>query len=492
MFDLLFTNAAVVTVDPQHNVYFPGFVAVKDKKIASVGPMDELPEEPAAKVIDCTGKAILPGLIDAHGHAGHSTLRYLGEGSDNWGLMAAEIYCRDTDDFFWYADAALTSAERLKFGITTDLSMIGSMCRSDRLEILEAHFEGAGKTGIRHFSGLGFSGNAPKRYRHFNADGSFREYEVSRADMLRNSEQALKTFQGKYPTQHCIVACSAMGRKAGLSDAESAAENRAMNRLAEEYGTIINAHAYSGDVEFLWNTTPEVLKPSLSLTHSTGYSQEEIDIVARTGTFIFHGPSTNAIVRGWCPVYELLRAGANLAIVTDGAAPDRGYDIWRDMKAFRTVHRIHEGTVKVAPPGLILELCTIRPAQALGIADRTGSLEAGKYADLITVDIDQPHFAPLLKEHIVQALVYAGTGTDVRDVYIEGEPVMLGRRLVKCDERVIMDDANKSLENMMTHIGPDRMKTFLERDGLYGLWSTCGIDDTSVFDGVEYDVPPAR
>ena len=488
MFDLLLKNAAVVTVDPKHNVYFPGYVAIKDGKIASVGPMESYPDEPSAKIIDCGGKAILPGLIDAHGHGGHSTLRYLGEGSGNWSYMAAEIYCRDTDDFFWYADSALTAAERIKFGVTTGVSMIGSMNRADRIEILDAHFAGARKTGIRHFSGLGCSGNAPKYYRHFFEDGSSKEYTVSRADAIKNTELALKEFQGAYPKQYCIVAPSVMGRKTGLSDAEAAEENRAMNRLAEEYGTIVHTHAYGGDVEFLWETSPEVLKPSLSLTHSTNLSEKEIEIVAKTGAYIFHGPSTNSIIRGWCPVYELLRAGANLAIVTDGAAPDRGYDLWRDMKAFRTVHRIHEKTVKVAPPGLILELCTIRPARALGIGDLVGSIEPGKLADLITIDIAQPHFAPLLKEHIVQALVYATTGTDVRDVYIEGEPVMLGRKLVKCSEQAILQDANDSLASMISRIGPDRMKLLLGREGLYDIWTECAIDDASAFSGIEFDL----
>ncbi len=488
MFDLLFKNAAIVTVDPEHHVYFPGYLAVKGKKIACLGPMDELPEEPAAEVIDCRGRALLPGIIDAHGHSGHATLRYLGEGSGNWSYMAADLYCRYTDDFFWYADAATAAAERLKFGITTGVSMMGSLNRADRPELVGLHFEGALKTGIREFCGLGYSGNAPKTYRHFEKDGSFREYSVSRDEMLANAEKALKDYQGKYDKGIMMVSPSSMGKKAGLSDAVAAEENRAMGRLAKEYGTILHTHAYGGDVKFLSETTPEVLGPTLSLTHSTGLSDEEIDIVAKTGTFIFHGPCTNSVIRKWCPAYELLRAGANLAIVTDGAAPDRGYNMWREMKAFRTIHRIHEQTVKVAPPGLILELCTIKPAQALGIADKVGSLEPGKLADIISVDIDQPHFAPLLKEHIVQNLVYAAEGPDVKDVWVEGEPVMKDRKLLKCSEREIIDDAQKSLDTMISRIGPERMAVLLERRGLYGLWSECAIDDPACFSGIEFDL----
>ena len=119
MLDLLIRDAAVILVDPQHHFFSPGFVAVRGREIAAVGPMEALPDEPARRVIDGSGLAVLPGLIDAHGHAGHCLIRTLGEQSIHWIAMANEIYEQFTDDFFWYADGALAAAERLKFGITT-------------------------------------------------------------------------------------------------------------------------------------------------------------------------------------------------------------------------------------------------------------------------------------------------------------------------------------------------------------------------------------
>jgi cytosine/adenosine deaminase-related metal-dependent hydrolase len=520
MTDKLFINAAVVTVDPEHRVFFPGYVAVSGSRIEAAGPMEELPEELRAavdhaagtsacgasrgagaipaksggsapglpEIIDCSGKALLPGLVDAHGHSGHATLRYLGESAWNWDFMAAELYCMDTDDFFWYADSAVTAAERLKFGITTGVSMLGSLNRPDRPELLSAHFEGSSKTGIREFSGLGFSGNSPKLFRHFEPDGSFREYRFDRRDTVKNAERAIRENQGRYPRSFCMVSPSVMGRKAGLSDAESAAENLAMHRLAEKYGTIVHTHAYAGDVKFMSETTPEVLGPKLSLTHSTGISAEEIRIIAETGTWVFHGPSTHSIIWTPCPVFDLLRAGANVAIVTDGAAPDRGYDIWRDMKTFRSIHRISEKDFQLAPPGLILELCTIRPAKALGLGDELGSIEPGKLADLITVDLMQPHFAPLRKDQLVQAIVYAACGTDVRDVWVEGEPVMRDRKLLKCSEAQIISDVNESFERMASRAGEERMNLFMSNDSLYGLRGSSRIDKASAFEGLEFEL----
>lgn len=112
-----------------------------------------------------------------------------------------------------------------------------------------------------------------------------------------------------------------MGRKAGMDDAFSAAENRTMHELSREFGVILHTHAYGGDVEFLHETTPEALCPSLSLTHCTGLSEREVSILAETGAWVLHGPTTRSVIRRRCPVYELLRAGARLAVVSDGTSP---------------------------------------------------------------------------------------------------------------------------------------------------------------------------
>ena len=160
MYDLLIKNAVVITVDPAHHVYSNGYVAVCGNAIAAIGPMEELAADAAAaRVIDAQGQAVMPGLVDGHGHGGHCLTRTLGDQYAQWDAMAEDIYFRYTDDFFWYAESALAAAERLKFGITTGASMIASTPRPDRLEILQAHFDGARKTGIRQLAGIGCDEN---------------------------------------------------------------------------------------------------------------------------------------------------------------------------------------------------------------------------------------------------------------------------------------------------------------------------------------------
>ena len=102
MWDLLLTNGIVITVDESHRIYDKGYVAVEGNSIAALGPMEQLPQDAtAARVMDCSGHAILPGLVDAHGHGGHCLIKTLGEHlDDGWEAMAEEIYYRCTDGGF--------------------------------------------------------------------------------------------------------------------------------------------------------------------------------------------------------------------------------------------------------------------------------------------------------------------------------------------------------------------------------------------------------
>lgn len=469
MYDLLIKGAVVITVDPSHRVYQPGYVAVKGDSIAAIGPMEELGEDVVAKkVIDADGMCVMPGLVDGHGHGGHCLIRTLGDHYEDWDAMAEEIYFRYTDDFFWYAEGALAAAERIKFGITTAASMIASTPRPDRLEILEAHFDGALKTGIRELAGIGFcDGPWPKHPRVFE-DGVFKEKTLTPQQVVENTQRAVKELNGRHKRQRCIVAPGNITPWGDDTPEFSAWRNREMARIARENGVAFHTHARAGGIQFVYDTTPELLGPTTSLTHSTGLSQREIEIVAETGAVIFHGPTTRANISVRCPVYEILRAGGEVVIVTDGTAPDRSYDIWRDMKVFQVIHRINEHNSLLASPGRVLEMCTIRAAKALGVGDITGSLEVGKRADIIIVNTQQPHLAPfnILPE---ARLVYHAQGQDVDTVIVDGELVMEGRRMLMCDEKAILRDAEKAQKELFQRLGTEKMARYTAYNGLYEI-----------------------
>ena len=455
MFDLLLINGCVITVDGQHHVYQPGYVAVTGDRIAAIGPMSELSVLPEAKrTLDMEGHAVLPGLVDAHGHAGHCLIKNLFEFRDDWDDLAEKVYYQCTDTNFWRVEGSLAAAERVKFGITTAVSMVGSTPRIDIIEPVGANLEGSSRVGIRQLSGIGCAnGPWPKKARIWNGK-EYTEYTVTPEMAYKSTEEALKAYNGKNPLETCIVAPGRMGLRPGESVEDNIAHNKEMYRLSEEYGVPLHTHAYAGDVQFLYDTTPEVLKVGLSLTHSTGLSKEEIAILAKTGAYVFHGPATHSNILVTCPAFELLQAGANLAIVTDGTAPDRSYDIWRDMKMFQVLQRGRFHDLLLLPCGKVLELCTIEPAKALKMDHLIGSLEVGKKADIIAVNVEQPHLAPF-GDMPIQRLVYHAMGQDVDTTIVDGRIVMEGRKLQLVDEKAVIADARAAYATMMERFGDD-------------------------------------
>lgn len=454
MWDLLLTNGVVITVDKEHRIYDKGFVAVEGNSIAAVGPMESLPPQvQVARQIDCSGHAILPGLVDGHGHGGHCLTRTLGEHlGDGWEPMAEEIYYRCTDWQFWRAEGALAAAERLKFGTTTGVSMIGNTPRVDCIQPLEANLEGSVSTGIRQLSGIGSpNGVFPKRARVWREDGTTEDVLVTPELVYQVTEQAVRQLNGRHPRATCIVAPGRMGRRPDESDQANIQHNREMHRIATQYDVPLHTHAYGGDVQFLMDHTPEVLTPRLSLTHSTGYSRQELEILAKTGAFVFHGPTTHANIAGHCPVQEMLDMGINLAVVTDGTAPDRSYDLWRDMKNVQLIQRFRKKDGTLLPCGQVLELVTIQPARALGLDHLIGSLEPGKRADIITVDVEQPHLAPF-GVMPVQRLVYHAMGQDVDRVIVDGIIVMENRRLTQVNETKLLEEAVGAFERILSRL----------------------------------------
>lgn len=466
MWDLLLTHGVIVTVDPEHTEYENGFIGIEKDKIVALGAMADLPGNVKAKmVLDCSGHVILPGLIDAHGHAGHSLIRSLGDGKSGWEDLAQSIYYECTDPLFWRADGALAAAERVKFGTTTAVSMIGSTPRSEILEPLMAHFEGTAEVGIRELAGIGSPyGAFPKKARLWNRKTLIKEYEVTPEMAYETTESAVKLLNGCNSRQICIVAPGRMGHRPDESVEANIEHNRKMFEIASKYGVLLHTHAYDDDVEFLNRFTPEVLTPKLSLTHSTNYPDSTLDILEKTGVWVLHGPSTNMHIKGHCPVYEMLKRGIHVAIVSDGSASARSYDLWRDMKNTLLLQRFEHRNSSLLSCGKVLEMVTIEPAKALGLDHEIGSIEIGKKADIITIDYRQPHLYPF--QMPVTRLVNHAMGQDVDNVIIEGEIVLKNKKLTRINEVDILERAKEAQDLMLWRLNKPEV---LVNSNLYSL-----------------------
>ena len=155
-------------------------------------------------------------------------------------------------------------------------------------------------------------------------------------------------------------------------------------------------------------------------------------------------------VRGRCPVPELIEAGVTVALGSDGTAPDRSADMFRHMFQCMHYHRRHFRDARILPQGKVLEMVTIDAARALGLDSDLGSLETGKKADLILLDLYKPHLMPLNMP--VYRVVSFASGADVDTVIVDGRVLMEGREVRTVDEGRVMDAAQRETDLMLARI----------------------------------------
>jgi cytosine/adenosine deaminase-related metal-dependent hydrolase len=457
MQDLLFDDGTVVTMDAHRAVLEHTSVAVRNGRIADVGPARELRDRHrSAKMIDCRRKAVLPGLVDLHGYLGGSLLKSVGQNLDGGArrTMLEELLPACTDEPWWEADAQLNALERLKMGTTCMFSMMGGNgTRTDDVVFAQIAARELDRIGLRTRIGLGPARPPwPRKFAYW-ANGVRSERLVSFETVIDNCERLLSDH-AKNPAGIVDygLALSRIGNRNEHDPVWSAERERwirtqaeAISELQRKYRVTFWTHIYGNSVEYAHDQKLELLGPRTVLSHCTGISERAISIMRETGTHAAHHPRAARIYTypGRAPVPELIEAGVTVALGSDMPST-HNCDLFLDMKAAIDQQRIHFKDPNVLPPGTVLEMATIHGYKSLGLDSELGSIEAGKQADLITVDLFQPHLYPL--DMLIYRLVYNATGADVADVAVAGRLVMEGRRMLTIDEAATLEHAQAVYE----------------------------------------------
>jgi len=461
--DILIENGTVVTMDPQRRVLENASVAVHDGKILAVGPADELKAKyRARKTINAYRKAVMPGLVDAHGHAGTALIKQVGERlpSAPW---------RDTFDFiayhtsaeWWYVDSLLSSLEKLKSGTTTSLYMLGCAPRGDHPDYAYKNAEAVDKIGIRSICGIGPSRPPwPHEYTYWE-DGRRIEREVSMEETFEKTEEAIATWNAKNDsrTKLWISVSRLLNENPNdpVYDPANAKYIRpqaeGVRRIMDKYGVGFHVHAYGTAVKFIEEQRLGLLGPKTVLAHGWPFDMESVEIIARTGTHVTHCPRAHRVYlnKGRLPVPELIDAGVAVALGSDFCGMDRTWNLWEDIYLAPRIHRRIKLDPNLLPVGKVLEMATIDGARALGMDDRIGSLEAGKDADIIVVNLFTPHAAPFFME--TQRLAYFARGSDVETVMVQGEILMEDRKVLTVDENDVLDWADEEARQTVRVFG---------------------------------------
>lgn len=458
--DTLLTGGTVVTMDPARRVIDNGAVAVRDGRIVAVDTAHALHGSvQATETVDCIGHVVFPGLIDVHAHAGHALIKSMGmHGGDRWEDICGEVYTQASPPEFWYAEARLAALERLRFGVTTGVSLLGggdTIMRTDDPAHAAAHCQGVVEVGTRSMVAVGPTrAPHPRVYAEWS-DNKRRTHNVSFAQQFETCQQVVADWHDTHQGRIQIAMLYPVLRDEHERDMDPAAyaaaceQAQQVRAYAREKGLIFTQDGHwRGSVRRADRLG--LLGPDSLLSHCIDLHEDEIALIAATDTKVAHNPSANASIMGRCPAIELMAAGATVALGSDATAPDRSGDMFRHMQQAMHYHRRFFRDAAVLPIGKALEMCTIGAARALAMADRIGSLESGKAADIVMLDLRKPHLYP--PNMALHRLVCFANGNDVSHVMVGGQIVLRNGRATQVDEGAILSDAAAQTALMIDRI----------------------------------------
>lgn len=469
MIELLITAGTVVTVDSDRRVIADGSVAIDKGRIVAVGTRSDLSARfEAAHTIDLPWGVALPGLVDAHGHAGHALIRTMADDLAAWMAACEAVYLHGATPEFWRAEARLTALEKLMAGTTTSLSMLGGAgdtIRVDSPEHGNAHLSGYRDLGLRAVMVVG--PGAPPFPKPTTGGSSRVPIASSFVDQMETVHALIEEWRGD---EHCSVALTypTMSARDLQPTPALTAGAGAVRALSDREDLLIVQDGHRADTvdgSLMLN----LLGPRSLLSHAIDLDERHIEAIADAGASVAHNPSAIYSQFGRCPVPELMAAGVTVGLGSDATAPDRSADMFRHMFQLTRYHRADRRDPSLFPPGTTLELATRGSAAALGMLDDIGSIEVGKAADLIIVDTAKPHLTPLT--HPVQQLVYFATGADVDTVVVGGQVVMRSRQVTSVEVGEVLEAARVEQARAFERVG---LPLNSEREG---LWSTVRYPD---------------
>jgi 5-methylthioadenosine/S-adenosylhomocysteine deaminase len=429
--DLLLTGAWVLTQNPGRETFHPGAVAIKGEAIVAVGPVAELQARYVpVQALNYPRGLILPGLINAHTHAAMALFRGLADDLPLEEWLNSYIFPAESrlNGDFVYWGTRLAVAEMLLSGTTT-------FC--DMYLFADAVARAAAATGIRAVVG------------EVLYDFPSPNYGPPAAG-LKFSEELCRTWRGHPRLRvaiqpHAVYTCSPeLLQECG--DLADKFDTRLIIHLSETHREVSDCQARYGATPVAHLDRLGLLSPRLVADHAVVLSEEDLELLAVSGAGVAHCPESNMkLASGLAPVSDLLRLGVPVGLGTDGCASNNNLDLVQEMDTAAKLQKLRYLDPTVLPATAALDLATTGSARVLGLEAEVGALVPGLKADLVVLDLDQPHLTPMYEPY--SHLVYAATGADVQTVLVHGRVLVQDRRLLAFDLEETMARARElSLE----------------------------------------------
>ena len=402
-------GGVILTVDAQRRV-LQGDVLVEDGKISALGDV----KAPAgATIIDVSGQVVMPGLVQAHTHLCQTLCRGAADDLPLLTWLKERIWPWEAalDEKSMRASARLAIAELLLSGTTSILDM-GSVHETDAIA------DEVARSGLRATIGKAMmdSGEGvPSRLCETT------KASLDESDRLaqRWTGQADDRVRYAYAPRFVLSCTEALLREVAARVQRGA---RLHTHASEQLPECELVRKERGMDNISYFHSLGLVGGRSALAHCVHPTIIERDLLASTGAHVVHCPSSNLkLGSGIAPIPEMLAQGISIALGADGAPCNNNLDGFMELRLAALLHKHRAGT-DALPAGQALVLATVNGARAIGRGDEVGSLEVGKRADLIVVDLAQPHIAP--SPDPTSAIVYAAQSRDVRHVFVDGRQLV--------------------------------------------------------------------
>lgn len=450
---MLFTNATIITMNPTREIISDGAIAIEGNRITAVDKTSALlPRYPNEQKVDVQGKLIIPGLIDTHVHVAQALIRGCADDMAliQWLCERVWVLQGNFTEDDGYVSARLCIAEMLKSGTTTFLeSMLAHRYGFNGIA------QAVAESGIRAcLAGIVMDIGTYATQTNSMHPGMVESRETSLFGVLdmhskwngAANDRIQVWFGPRTPggvTSELYREMSEYARQRDMGITMHLAEVEADKIfLQEKYG--LSPVYYAESVG--------LLGPKTVLVHMVWLTQEDIAKLAATRTSVSHNPSSNSkLASGVCKVPQMLASNVNVALGCDGGPSNNDYDMIREMKLAAIIHKAVTLDPLIVPAETVLEMATINGARALGLEREIGSLEVGKKADLVVIDLNRLHTTP--SPNPVSTLVYAATGGEVDTVVVDGRVVVRGGALLSMNEGEVMAQARQHAEKLYQRAG---------------------------------------
>lgn len=433
---ILGSNAEISSVD----------ILIRDKIISEISPNIDITELKKngenLTIIDAKEKLVSPGFIQTHLHLCQTLFRGSADDLELLDWLRLRVWPMEAahNPASLAASSQLAVAELIKSGTTSALTMETVHHTDTVLETVE-------KTGFRATIG---------KCMMDKGQGVPSRLAEKTKDSLEVSLDLMKSWHSKSGrVRYCFAPRFAVSCTQELLET--------ISKIAQENNILIHTHASENrkEIEVVQSETGlrnvEYLQKvglagkNIALAHCIHVDEREQQILAETGTQVLHCPSSNLkLGSGVAPITEMLERGVSISIGADGAPCNNNLDIFKEMRLAALLQKMRYGS-SALPAKTAFHLSTLAGAKALGLEKEIGSIEVGKHADIIIVNLNQLHSTPA--PDLLSTLVYSANASDVETVIIDGQVLMQNRELKMMDEEQIISNAKKEYSQLVTRAG---------------------------------------